>query len=189
MTSCVICQDTEAADMSTLRCGHAFHSPCIITALRVSSLCPICRDRGHDTEGREDALAAITDVLLERFQHQAAHVFFMGSVRDKIKEKAVASRAGRETVQEFQDARTRCKKQTAVIKNLKERKFDDFKKTYYAEETADHAEFRLRKKRLYRAMGQLNKLLRLPEEDWSAFSKYIYEGCGRDARIPINVSF
>jgi hypothetical protein len=189
MTTCVICLDTaEARDASTLRCGHIFHTSCILTALRSSSLCPMCRDKGHDADGREDALALISDTFLQRFQYEAAHICLVNTVQDQIKEKSTASDANKDIINEFKDAKRKCKKQATLIKKNKLQKFNYFKQRYYAEEMSHHAEFRLRKKRLYRAMSQLGKLLALPSEEWTIFSKHIYEECGKNGSVPISTT-
>lgn len=43
--SCRICLESmcDAAPQCTLPCGHAFHTACIMTALRTSANCPLCR--------------------------------------------------------------------------------------------------------------------------------------------------
>ncbi|KAG8182570.1 hypothetical protein JTE90_007307 [Oedothorax gibbosus] len=43
-TTCVICLDTEGR-MTTVKCGHRFHSKCINCWLKESDSCPVCRFR------------------------------------------------------------------------------------------------------------------------------------------------
>jgi len=117
-------------------------------------------------------------------------VFVIDNFRETIKEKiSCPGFTGKDIIKEFQNAMRNCKKQSTLIRRAKQKKFDYFKKRYYAEETKNHTEFKLRKRRLYRSMDQLNKLLRLPKEEWIVVSTYIYEKCGKEARIPLSVTF
>ena len=43
-TSCAICMDElSQIDLMVTRCGHQFHSGCMITHLRKKDDCPLCR--------------------------------------------------------------------------------------------------------------------------------------------------
>lgn len=51
---CVICSNSETCtDVSTLPCGHAFHSSCLAKWLYLNSSCPICRSRNDDLSSDE----------------------------------------------------------------------------------------------------------------------------------------
>lgn len=48
--NCPICTEPLENDVTTLECGHAFHTKCIIRWFRRgnSAACPMCRDLGRD---------------------------------------------------------------------------------------------------------------------------------------------
>ena len=44
---CAICLEGGSKPWHSLRCGHAFHTECIVECLRRNAHCPVCRDDPH----------------------------------------------------------------------------------------------------------------------------------------------
>lgn len=48
--SCPVCFDTLSQDVWALRCGHCFHSECLLDACRQRPECPLCRAHIRSSE-------------------------------------------------------------------------------------------------------------------------------------------
>jgi len=189
MVLCVICRTEckeEKKDISTLRCGHTFHSQCIIRALRHSPRCPTCRDCGKESTTREDAIAAISESLLERIHTEAVYIHTKELLKSKMREVKQENPA---IIEEYEQSIKACLQQSKLIKKMKKDLFKIFKEKYYQDYKVHHGEFKNRKRRLYRAMSQLKTVVDVNDQEWRLFSQLIYEDCGKDTRVPFLLTF
>ena len=184
MEQCTIClENMRPGDevVSTLSCQHSFHSACIVAALRHSPRCPVCRDPGVEQAPIDASIQDTADSLLEQVRNQVFTEEFKGMVEHLILEK-------REThpklIDEYKHAVQQCLRQAKSMSAHKKKSVKVFREQYYQQSGDLQDAFRARKQHLYKTMAKLKRVMGLSEQEWTLFSRLLYDECGRDARLP-----
>ena len=184
MEQCVIClEDLQGNDPArvTLACQHSFHGGCVVTALRHSPRCPLCRDPGVDQTPIEASLQDTADSLLEHVRGQFFAVEFRRTVDQLILER---QETHPKLIEDYKLAVWQCHRQANTISTHKKKLVKAFREQYYRQSRDIHAAFRAKKKHLYKTMARLKRVLGLSEREWTVFSRLLYDECGRTARLP-----
>ena len=92
-------------------------------------------------------------------------------------------------VKDFHEAVEACQDQAKRIKRIKKNLFDTFRDKYYHEYVHEHSNFKSKKRRLYRVMANLNRVVDIDDRDWGVFTRQTYEMCERDTKVPLELTF